>query len=92
MSDQQLETYHNITNTKMEPHLLKGNTKKRLSSLTYAYERQTNATGQDLKTEFLRQRFAAAKSLYRRELKAHFGCVNAIEFSPNAGKIVASGN
>lgn len=38
----------------------------------------------------VRERLLVAKSLYRRDLKAHYGCVNAIEFS-NDGLFIASG-
>lgn len=38
----------------------------------------------------MRERFRMAKSLYRRDLKAHYGCVNAIEFS-NDGLFIVSG-
>ncbi|ESN91551.1 hypothetical protein HELRODRAFT_131009, partial [Helobdella robusta] len=31
------------------------------------------------------------KTLYRKNLKGHFGCVNAIEFSKNGGQFIASG-
>ncbi|KAK3093824.1 hypothetical protein FSP39_020659 [Pinctada imbricata] len=34
---------------------------------------------------------ADAKNLFSRDLKAHFGCVNAIEFSSNGGELIASG-
>ena len=32
-----------------------------------------------------------ASGMYGRDLRAHFGCVNAIEFSNNGGKWIASG-
>ncbi|KAK7488349.1 hypothetical protein BaRGS_00020323 [Batillaria attramentaria] len=38
----------------------------------------------------VRERLLVAKSLYRRDLKAHYGCVNAIEFS-NDGLFIVSG-
>jgi hypothetical protein len=33
-----------------------------------------------------------ACGLFGRDLRAHYGCVNAIEFSNNGGKWIASGN
>ena len=39
----------------------------------------------------LRDRLAAAKNLFRKDLKGHFGCVNAIEFSHCGGDLIASG-
>lgn len=38
----------------------------------------------------LSSRLNTAKSLYTKNLLAHFGCVNAIEFS-NGGELLASG-
>ncbi|XP_063387051.1 DDB1- and CUL4-associated factor 5 [Cydia fagiglandana] len=44
----------------------------------------------DLKATLFENRLSAAKNLYRKDLKCHFGCVNAIEFSCN-GEILVSG-
>lgn len=41
--------------------------------------------------KFMRHRTNIARNLYRREFKAHFGCVNAIEFSHKGGELMASG-
>ena len=38
----------------------------------------------------MKKRLEDATSLYRRDLKAHYGCVNAIEFS-NDGLNIVSG-
>lgn len=38
-----------------------------------------------------RERLASAKNLYRKNLVAHYGCVNAIEFS-SVGDLLISGN
>ena len=38
----------------------------------------------------MQDRLAKAKSLFRRDLKSHYGCVNAIEFS-NDGHYILSG-
>ncbi|XP_076442508.1 DDB1- and CUL4-associated factor 5-like [Babylonia areolata] len=40
----------------------------------------------------MKERFAKAQSLYRRDLKAHYGCVNAIEFSNDGSYIVSGGD
>ncbi|XP_050407291.2 DDB1- and CUL4-associated factor 5 [Patella vulgata] len=39
----------------------------------------------------LREKLALATGLYQTDLKAHYGCVNAIEFSNNGGEMIASG-
>ncbi|KAG8237894.1 hypothetical protein J437_LFUL017042 [Ladona fulva] len=39
---------------------------------------------------FLRERLGLASNLYRKDLLAHYGCVNAIEFS-NEGELLVSG-
>lgn len=38
-----------------------------------------------------RERLASAKNLFRKNLVAHYGCVNAIEFS-SMGDLLISGN
>lgn len=40
--------------------------------------------------DMVRSRFKYATNLYRKELYAHFGCVNAIEFSDD-GQFMVSG-
>ncbi|PSN32328.1 hypothetical protein C0J52_17634 [Blattella germanica] len=40
--------------------------------------------------QLLRERLYSARNLYRKDLLAHYGCVNAIEFS-NKGELLASG-
>jgi len=40
----------------------------------------------------LSSRVESAKCLYRRDLRAHYGCVNAIEFSAGDGHMIASGS
>lgn len=37
-----------------------------------------------------RQRYRVAKNLYKTDLRGHYGCVNAIEFS-HGGQFLASG-
>lgn len=43
------------------------------------------------KDHLLRQRIALAQDLHWKDLKGHFGCVNAIEFSHGSGELIASG-
>jgi len=40
--------------------------------------------------KLLRERLYSARNLYRKDLRAHYGCVNAIEFS-NKGELLVSG-
>ncbi|KAL5009193.1 hypothetical protein ScPMuIL_014774 [Solemya velum] len=40
---------------------------------------------------FMRQKLAVTKELYQQDLKGHYGCVNAIEFSNGEGDYIASG-
>lgn len=40
----------------------------------------------------MKRRLADAMSLYRRDLKSHYGCVNAIEFSNDGLNIVSGKN
>jgi len=39
----------------------------------------------------INSRLETTHQLYRRDLYAHFGCVNAIEFSAGDGRLIASG-
>ncbi|XP_067119886.1 DDB1- and CUL4-associated factor 5-like [Centruroides vittatus] len=42
--------------------------------------------------QMMRHRLLNAKSLYRKDLFAHYGCVNAIEFSANGEWLVSGGD
>lgn len=57
--------------------------------LGYIVKRQYNDKLQIGKI-LLRERLGSARNLYRKDLLAHYGCVNAIEFS-NEGELLASG-
>lgn len=41
--------------------------------------------------KILRDRISNSKNLFFKDLKEHFGCVNAIEFSNQGGELIASG-
>lgn len=43
-----------------------------------------------IKDKLFSERFAKARNLYRKDLLAHYGCVNAIEFSED-GEYLISG-
>lgn len=43
-----------------------------------------------IQSELFRERLANARNLYKKDLFAHYGCVNAIEFS-NDGELLISG-
>ncbi|XP_077494172.1 DDB1- and CUL4-associated factor 5 [Amblyomma americanum] len=61
------------------------------SILDFAARRQYDA---DLRSRnaLIRDRFAAANCLYRKDLYAHYGCVNAIEFSDDGEWLVSGGD
>ena len=40
---------------------------------------------------FSRSMLSRAKQLYQKDLKGHYGCVNALEFSKNGGEFIVSG-
>jgi len=40
----------------------------------------------------INSRVETSSCLYRRDLRAHYGCVNAIEFSAGDGRMIASGS
>ncbi|CAL4087615.1 unnamed protein product, partial [Meganyctiphanes norvegica] len=67
------------------------------SPLVYLDKRQYHAANPEwspnvASTFFLSQRLNTAKSLYRKDLYAHFGCVNAIEFSREGDLLVSGGD
>jgi WD repeat-containing protein 22 len=41
--------------------------------------------------KILWDRVSGTKNLFFKDLKEHFGCVNAIEFSNHGGELIASG-
>lgn len=55
-------------------------------------QRESNTGGKpkEFAGNLFRQRFRVAKNLYKTDLRGHFGCVNAIEFS-HGGTFLASG-
>lgn len=61
------------------------------SVIHYLNKREFNVGG-DWRRDLVRGRLAQAKSLYRRDLIGHFGCVNAIEFSHGNAEWIVSGN
>ena len=63
----------------------------KLGALSYVINRDYQ-TDDSLRRRFVRDRSAGAKSLFRKDLKGHYGCVNAIEFSNNGGEWIVSGD
>lgn len=59
-----------------------------VNPLRYIIQRQYKDT--IIKNKLFSERFAKAKNLYRKDLLAHYGCVNAIEFSED-GEFLISG-
>ena len=61
-----------------------------LGVLHYVYHRHYK-DNTFLRERLMRDRFSMAKTLTRKHLKGHFGCVNAIEFSNDGGGQIVSG-
>lgn len=59
-----------------------------INPLRYIIQRQYKDNV--IKNKLFSERFAKAKNLYRKDLLAHYGCVNAIEFSED-GEFLISG-
>lgn len=59
------------------------------NAVNYLYCREYKDSPNCIK-QILTARLNASKYLYSKNLLAHFGCVNAIEFS-NGGELLASG-
>ncbi|XP_070073586.1 DDB1- and CUL4-associated factor 5 [Drosophila takahashii] len=53
-------------------------------------QRENQLVAGHLPSAIFRQRLSAAENLYQRNLTGHYGCVNALEFSPG-GQLLASG-
>lgn len=58
--------------------------------LPHIISRQTGDNIVYFRQNLYRERLSCAKSLYKKDLLSHFGCVNAIEFS-NDGDLLVSG-
>lgn len=59
------------------------------NAIGYLFNREYSDSPFTIK-QALSSRLNSAKSLHNKNLLAHFGCVNAIEFS-NGGELLASG-
>lgn len=64
---------------------------KNLNCLSLIINRQIDDNLAYFRANLFQERLAIAKNLYRTDLLAHYGCVNAIEFS-NDGNLLVSGN
>ncbi|XP_037707324.1 DDB1- and CUL4-associated factor 5 [Drosophila subpulchrella] len=53
-------------------------------------QRENQLVAGHLPSAIFRERLSAAENLYQRNLTGHYGCVNALEFSP-CGQFLASG-
>jgi len=53
-------------------------------------QRENQLVAGHLPSAIFRERLSAAENLYQRNLTGHYGCVNALEFSPG-GQFLASG-
>lgn len=60
-----------------------------LNPLGYVINRSYTGSA-DIKNKLFQERLAKARNLYRKDLLAHYGCVNAIEFSEE-GELLVSG-
>lgn len=61
------------------------------SVVNFAWERQYD-TSIRLRNGLFHERYSSASNLYRKDLYAHFGCVNAIEFSADGDWLVSGGD
>lgn len=57
--------------------------------LGYILKRQYTGSA-EVKSKLFKESFSSARNLYRKDLLAHYGCVNAIEFSEE-GELLVSG-
>lgn len=63
---------------------------KDANCVSHLINRQIGENVHNFKSNLLSERLGAARSLYRSDLLAHYGCVNAIEFSAD-GELLISG-
>ena len=59
----------------------------------YSQERSLNvdSVDSDFRSGLVSQFIESGQKMYRKNLHGHYGCVNAVEFSNNGGKYIASG-
>ncbi|CAH0551033.1 unnamed protein product [Brassicogethes aeneus] len=62
-----------------------------MNPLRYIINRQYNDCVK-IKNKLFNERLAKARNLYRKDLYAHYGCVNAIEFSDEGELLVSGGD
>lgn len=62
-----------------------------INPLCYVLERQYK-NNFFIRSKLFSERLAKAKNLYRKDLSAHYGCVNAIEFSQDDELLVSGGD
>ena len=55
------------------------------------YRRQSGSKAR-VEDVFIREKWRKDKSLYKKDLLAHFGCVNAVEFSDDGDLMVSGGD
>ena len=61
------------------------------NSIKYLIENELTSNRKHSRTNFLQKRFDYSSNLYSKDLKAHFSCVNAIEFSNGQSDYLVSG-
>lgn len=54
--------------------------------------RESGLDSTSFQSNLFKDRLSISKNLYKRDLIAHFGCVNAIEFSKNGDWLISGNN
>lgn len=63
-----------------------------VNPLTYIVNRQYDGKVEGIRANLFRGRLSVARNLYRKDLLAHYGCVNAIEFSSEGELLISGGD
>lgn len=67
-------------------------TQKGLNLVPHMFMREYEISPHRFRGNVFRERLRAAKDHYKRDLVAHFGCVNAIEFSNEGELLISAGD
>lgn len=82
-----LEAINKTRNRKLSWKMSQRSSKS--NPLTHLINRQNGTNISNFRMKLYKERLNVAKNLYKKDLRYHFGCVNAIEFSKEGNYLVS---